>query len=512
MKRWIAGLAFALWSLGAAAQDLTIAVPTDTTSIDPHFQDLGPNQSLRQHIFDALVQIGPQNEMLPGLAVEWGRRGDPLVWEFKLRQGVKFHDGTPFTARDVAFSIARAPNVPNSPSTVSRRVAEIAAVEIVDDFTLRIRTKTPTPILPNNLAYLGIVSAKTGPDAQPTRFNSGELAIGTGPYRFVEYVPGSRVVLSAHADYWGDKPRWSRVVIRPISTPASRMAALLAGDVDVIADVPPVDVPRLRADKRFVMSETVSNRIIFWTLDVWRDQALHITALDGSPLPNPLKDLRVRQAMTLAIDRQAIVDRVMDGLGLPANQIVPEGFIGHVKDLAAPKVDVERARKLMVEAGHEKGFQLTIHTTNDRYVNDVKCAQAVAQMLARIAIKVNVTALPVAVYYGPARKNEFTMPQVGWGNLTGDAGQVLREALKSGIINNYGRWSNAAFDRLIDEAEQEVDLVRREDLLRQATRVAIADVAIIPTHFQVNVWAAKKGLRYIPRIDEMTFAMLVVPE
>src|SRR5262249_11270405 len=158
----------------------------------------------------------------------------------------------------------------------------------------------------------------------------------------------------------------------------------------------------IRDDKRFTVTEIVSNRIIFWALDVFRDQALHITAIDGSPIPNPLKDLRVRQAMSLAIDRQAIVDRVMEGLGVPANQIVPEGFSGYARDLTLPKPDVERARRLMAEAGLANGFQMTIHTTNDRYINDAKCAQAVAQMLARIGIKVNVAAVPVAVYYGPA--------------------------------------------------------------------------------------------------------------
>jgi peptide/nickel transport system substrate-binding protein len=512
MRRLIVALLAALSASSALAQELTIGTATDITSVDPHFSDLAPNQALRQHIFDSLVHVGPNNERMPGLAVEWGRKDDPLVWEFKLRRGVRFHDGTPFTARDAAFSIERAPVVPSAPATVSRRVAEVAAVEVVDDHTLRIRTKTPTPILPNNLAYLAIVSARIGLGAMPGDFNTGRHAIGTGPYRFVEFVSGSRVVLAPNPDHWGEKPAWSRVTVRPIPNAAARTAALLAGDVDVIGDVPPIDVPRLRRDPRFVVSDIVSNRIMFWTLDVFRDQALHITANDGGVIPNPLRDKRVREAIMLAIDRQVIVDRVMEGLAVPANQIVPAGFGGHAPDLVVPRPDIERARRLMAEAGHAAGFQMTIHTTNDRYVNDAKCAQAVAQMLARIGIKATVTGLPVAVYFGGARKNEFTMPQIGWGNLTGDAGQVLRDALKSGFINNYGRWFNPAFDRLIDAAEAELDLARREEFLRQATRLAIEEVAIIPTHWQVNVWAARKGLRYIPRIDEMTFAMQVVRE
>jgi peptide/nickel transport system substrate-binding protein len=177
-----------------------------------------------------------------------------------------------------------------------------------------------------------------------------------------------------------------------------------------------------------------------------------------------------------------------------------------------PTVDVAKAKMLMAEAGSAKGFQLTIHTTNDRYVNDAKTAQTVAQMLGRIGIKVTVAALPVAAYYGSARNKEFTMPQIGWGNLTGDAEQVLREALSTGSVNNYGRWSNPEFDRLLSLARGEIDLAKRETLLRDATRLAMRDVALIPTHWQINVWASRKGLRYIPRTDELTFAMNVVAQ
>jgi len=512
MVAWFAILLVVLLPATAVAQQLVIGMSTEATSIDPHFSDLGPNQAVRQHIFDSIVHIGSKNEVLPGLAVEWGRRGDPLIWEFKLRRGVKFHDGTPFTAHDVEFSIARAPHVPGAPATVSRRISDVASVQIIDDFTIQIRTKTPTPILPNNIAYLAIVSRKVGLDARPEDFNNGKHTYGTGPYKFVKHTPGDRTELVANPDYWGVQPHWKSVTIRPMTNAAARTAALLAGDVDTINDVPPTDISRLKSDPRFLVTQSVSNRIMFWTIDVFRDQALHVTALDGSPMPNPLKDLRVRKAMNLAIDRQAIVERIMEGLAVSANQIVPAGFTGHAPDLVPPKPDLDLARRLMAEAGHQKGYQITIHSTNNRYVNDAKTAQAVAQMLSRIGIKVNVAALPVALYFNSARKHEFTFPQIGWGNLTGDAAQVLHEALNSVSINNYGRWANAEFDRLMDLAAAELDQAKREEHLRQATRVAIADVAIIPTHWQVNVWASKKGLRYEPRIDEMTFAMMVKPE
>jgi peptide/nickel transport system substrate-binding protein len=512
MRLYALALALILGTTSVQSQELVIGMSTETTSIDPHFADLGPNHSVRQHIFDSLVHIGSDNRIEPGLAVEWGRSSDPLLWTFKLRPGLRFHDGTPLSGKDVEFSIARAPNVPNAPSTLSRRVVDIASVEMVDDATLRIRTKTPTPLLPMNLAYLAIVSSKIGDKALPEDFNNGKHAIGSGPYKLVEFRFGDRLVLAPNPDYWGGKPRWQKVTMKPLTNARSRLAALLAGDVDVIADVPLTDVPRLKSDRRFTLAEIVSNRIIFWSLDVFRDQALHITDQAGKPIANPLKDLRVRQAMSLAIDRQAIVERVMDGMAIAANQIVPEGFTGYVQDLQAPKPDLEQARKLMAEAGYPEGFQITFHTTNDRYVNDARAAQTVAQMLARIGIKGNVAALPVATYYGPARNKEFTMPQIGWGNLTGDAEQVLRESLVTGSANNYGRWSNSEFDRLMGLAQREIDLAKREDYLREATRVAMKDVALIPTHWQVNIWASKKGLRYLPRIDELTFAMNVASE
>jgi peptide/nickel transport system substrate-binding protein len=238
----------------------------------------------------------------------------------------------------------------------------------------------------------------------------------------------------------------------------------------------------------------------------------HVTGKDGREIKNPLRDLRVRQAMDLVIDRQAIVERVMEGIAVPAYQTVPEGFGGYNPKLTIPKPDIAAARKLMAEAGHADGFKMTIHSTNDRYVNDAKLAQAVAQMLARLGIEVSVAGLPVAVYFGPAREQQFTMNQVGWGNVTGESSVVLISALNSKSRDNYGRWNNPKFDGLLAAASQELDTAKREAMLREAIEIAMADVALLPTHFQVNVWAARKGLRVAPRTDELTLAMSVTRE
>jgi peptide/nickel transport system substrate-binding protein len=495
-----------------AAQNLRIGVAAETTSIDPHFQDIGPNLTVKQHIFDSLVHTGPQHELLPALAEAWKLTDDPLVWEFRMRRGVRFHDGSAFTAEDAAFSLRRAPVVPNAPATQGRYLQDIAEIIVVDDHTLRIRTKEPSPIMPQNLAPIGIVSRKIGMRAEPGAFNRGEIAIGSGPYKFVEWVQGSHVRLAANDDYWGAKPSWREITIKPITNAGARVAALLAGDVDLISDVPPVDAPRLARDAKLSLWQGISNRVIFWALDVHRERTPHITAKDGAPIDNPLRDARVRRAIALVIDRQVIVRQVMEGLAVPAMQIVPPSLPGHRPDITLPAADVAEARRLMAEAGHGAGFKMTIHTTANRYPNDLKQAQAVAQMLARINIEAQIASLPLAIYFTEARKFEFSFNLVGWGFTSGDSYVILREAMQTGAANNYGRWSNARTDALLAQARSEMDAKLRDQHLADAQRVALDNFALIPTHFQVNLWATRKGLRIPPRMDEATFGFTVVRE
>ena len=490
----------------AVAEEVVIAVATEPTSLDPLFQALGSNHELAKHAFNSLVEPGPKYELEPGLAESWGPTDDPLVWEFKLRKGVKFHNGEPFTAHDVAFTYERAPNVPNAPSTYKRRTAKVEGSVAVDDHTLHVRTKTPYPLLPNSLASVPVVSRTVGMDAEPTEFNDGSKLHGTGPYKFVEFVAGDHVTYVANEDYWGGKPKWDKVTIRWIKSGPARVAALLSGDVDAIASVPTTDVDKLDADPEINVFCDQSTRVIYWSLDVSREQAEHVTAKDGSPIPNPLADRRVRRAFDMALDRNVIVDEVMGGLAVPANQIAGEGFGGHNPNIPMPDHDIERARALLAEAGYPDGFRLTLHATNDRYVNDARLAQAVAQLLSRIGVDVTVETMPVAVYYGKARKHEFTMAQIGWASATGESSAILNPALAKGVRNNYGRWENERFNEFIQGALSTVDLAEYESKLKEATAVAMEDLPIIPTHFQVACWATRKGLAYVPRADESTLA------
>lgn len=501
----------------ALAKDLTIALASEPTSIDPHFHNLGPNNAFATHIFDRLVKTDEKQSLIHGLAVSW-KPLDDTTWEFKLRKDVKFHDGSPFTADDVIFTFERAPNVPNSPSSYATYIKG-KTVQKIDDHTVHIKTKRPYPLMPNDMSTFPIVSKKSGAGAKTEDFNSGKAAIGTGPYKFVEYVPGDRIVITRNDDYWGDKAKWDKVTFKPIKSGPSRVAALLAGDVDVIESVPTTDIERLKNEPKVQLSQGISNRVIYLHLDHDRDASPFVKAKDGSNIKNPLKDPRVRLAISKAINRDAIVERVMEDVAIKAGQLLPEGFFGVSPKLAPLEHDPNAAKKLLTDAGLANGFSITIHGPNDRYINDAKIAEAVAQMLTRIGIKTAVETMPRSVYFkrasrgGPDKTPEFSFILVGWGAGSGEASSPLKSLIHTydksrGFgASNRGRYSNAEIDKLIEDALATVDDAKRQKLLAKATEMAIADVAIIPLHYQVNTWAAKKGLKYKARTDERTVAM-----
>lgn len=501
----------------ARAENLTIAIASEPTSIDPHFHNLGPNNAIATHIFDRLINQGPNQELLPGLAVSWEPIGD-TTWAFELREGVTFHDGTPFTADDVVFTMGRAGNVPDSPSSFGTYVNSIREVEVIDDHTVHIHTHEVHALLANDLSTVAIVSRKHGEGVTTSQYNSGEAAIGTGPYRFVEYVPGERIVLEANPDYWGDAPAWERVTFRPITSAPARVAALLSGDVDVVEGVPTADIATLEGNDDVSLSQGVSNRVIYLHIDSDREVTPHVTAKDGSEIPNPFRDVRVRKAISHAINREAIVERIMEGVAIPAGQLLPEGFFGVSENIEVPEYNPDLARELLAEAGYPDGFKLTVHGPNDRYINDAQVLQAIAQMLSRIGIETAVDTMPRSVYFGRASALEFSLMLVGWGSGTGEASSPLRALLathdpETGMgSTNRGRFSNAEMDALLEEALQTLDADRRAELLARATEIAMDQVGLIPTHFQVNTWGTRQGLRYIPRTDEYTLAMGVVAE
>jgi peptide/nickel transport system substrate-binding protein len=504
---------------GAAAQDLRMAVGAPVTSIDPHFHNLAPNNALAEQIFDGLFGTDAKARVVPELAESYRLVGED-AWEIRLKPGVKFHNGSDFTAEDVAFTLARAPNVPNSPSSFGIYTRAVTGVEIVDTHTVRLRTQGPYPLLPVDLAQVVMLDKQTHENATTEDFNAGRVPFGTGPFRFVRYLPGDRIELERNDRYHGEKPHWARVTYRIIINDAARTSALLAGDVDFIDQVATSDIERLRRDNRVQLSEVVGLRIIYLHLDRSRAEGgtPHLTDAQGRPIsPNPLNDLRVRRALSMAINREGIARQVMEGAAIPAGQFLPPGVYSHVPGLEPPRFDLEGARRLLAEAGFPQGFNLTLHGPNDRYINDARIIQAIAQMWTRAGINTRVEASPWASYIARASRQEFSVFLVGWGTSTGEASSPLRSLVATfnrdtGMgPSNRGRYSNPEVDRLLAQALRTLDDGAREKLLQEATRVAIEDVGIIPIHIQKNIWAMRRGLVHEARADELTRAQDIRP-
>ena len=313
----------------ASAADLTIGRATEQNSLDPQFSDLGNDVATAENMFESMIEFDSKLRIHPSLAVSW-KLLDPLTWEIKLRPGVTFHDGTPFTGDDVAFSLKRARDVPNSPGPLASFVRPVKQTEVIDPLTLHIHTDQPTPLLMDMVGRIFIVPAKLGASVTTEDFSAGRAMIGTGPYRFRQALPGDRVVVAANHAYWGDKPIFDTVTLKFLANAAARSAALLSGAVDVIEQIPPSDISVFQNRQDVALYSVTSTRMIYLAMDQGRDDSPFITDKDGAPLKtNPLKDRRVRMALSKLINRQAIVERVVAGAGEAAGQIVPEGMGGY---------------------------------------------------------------------------------------------------------------------------------------------------------------------------------------
>jgi len=518
-KGFVQGLVLACGLSGmAGAQNLTIGTGGSITSLDPHFFNAAPNNALAGHVFDRLVDRDARARVVPGLAESW-RALDDLTWEFTLRSGVAWHDGRPFSADDVVFTLARAPNVPNSPTGFGSALRSVAGVEVVDARTIRIRTHWPNPLMPTDLAGIFIVSRHIGEGATTEEYNSTRAAIGTGPYRVTSHRAGDRTELVRNETHWAGAEPWARISYRFIANDSARSAAMLAGDVDMVDQVSPSDVPRLRRDPRVVISEIQSLRLVhLGPLYLPQLNPAQVTDHAGQPLGrNPFLDVRVRRALDIAINRQALVERVMEGLGAPAGQWLPAGVYSHDPATPVRVYDPEGARRLLAEAGFPQGFRLTLHTPGDRFPNDSRIAQAVAQMWARIGVRTEVEALPWASFSARSARQEFAMTLTSWGSTTGEGLSYLTNILQTHDParrmgpGNARRYSNATLDAMIEEALRIMDDAAREAAIQRIVRWVVAETPAFQLLHLQNVWAHRRGLRHEPRMDERTLAMGIRP-
>ncbi|WP_431281314.1 ABC transporter substrate-binding protein [Humitalea sp. 24SJ18S-53] len=502
----------------AVAQNLTIGMQTEPGTMDPQFNLLGSNTSALRNIYDTLLSRDPSLQVRPSLAESF-RAVDETTWEFKLRPGVRFHDGSPLTAEDVRFTIARIPNVQGNPNSYVTYIQGIREVQVVDPLTVRFLTDGPVPLLPTNISNVFIISAAHG--LRPTsEFNTGQAAIGTGPYRYSSWQPGQPLVLERNAEYFAGAAHWQRVTFRPLTNDAARVGSLLAGDVDFINGVPLQDVARLeRPASRTRVFGGPSAYVYMLFPEVGKDPLPGVRDTQGNPLPrNPWMDPRVREAVSLAINREAIVERLMEGRASVANQAVPAGFFGHSTRIPPARFDAERARVLLREAGYPNGFQTNLACPNDRFVNDSKICEAAAQQLQRVGIRVDLSAQPRATFFPQRARREWPMHAAGWGSLTGESSYFLTSQVHTpnrdlglGAIN-YSGVSSPAIDALIQRGRRILDDGERRRVLEEAMEQTMAQNLIIPILTFEAVWAGRADrVRFTPRADEETLAIEILP-
>lgn len=511
----LAGLFALLLPFAAPAAGLRIGLSGEVTSLDPHLLASQPNLTVSRHVFESLTDVDAQTRLVPGLAERW-RAVDALTWEFTLRRGVRFHDGSEFTAEDAAFSLSRPLSVKGSPGGFASYVRAIESTAAVDRHTLRIRTKHPYGALPEDINSILIVSKKHALNAGPEDFDSGRAMIGTGPYKFARYQRGDRLELARHDAWWGKPPAWDRVTLRIVPADPTRTAALLSGELDAIEHVPSADIKNISKNNKLRVNQTISWRTILLHLDQYRTQPPGLTDHAGKPLAaNPFMDARVRRAISLAINREAIASRVMEGLAVPAANIVSPGVFGHNAALRPDAYDPETAKRLLAEAGYPNGFRVALAGPNNRYINDEQVLQTVAQLLARIGIQVRVEAAPMSAFLGRVRKEDTAFSLLGWGSFAADL--ALRSLVAAPNADkghgawNWGRYANPKVDALMEQALGSVDRGRRESLAREANTLAMREHAVIPLHHQVVSWAMRADLAYPPRTDEFTFAHHFAP-
>ena len=513
-------VATALATLGtASAQTVRIGNQGDALSMDPHSLNESLQLSVTGNVYEPLVTRDKDLNLIPALATGW-KQTSSTVWRFELRKGVQFHDGTPFTADDVLFSIARASGDGSDMRTYTNDIKEVRKI---DSHTVEIETKAPFPILPAQLSFLYIMSKKWSEENQATRpvdrrkgvENAASFrANGTGPFRLRERQPNVKTSFVRNGNYWGKiEGNVVNVEYTPIGNDATRVAALLSGQVDVIEPVPVQDVARINAGGKAKVMQGPELRWIFLGMDQKRDELLY-SNVKGK---NPFKDKRVRQAFYQAIDINGIQKNVMRGAATPAALLIGPGVSGY--DASIDKrlpYDVEAAKKLLADAGYPNGFEVGMNCPNDRYVNDSNVCQAVASNLARIGVKVNLQAETKGTYFPKILRRDTSFYLLGWSPSTYDAHNVLNAIIrcvddKGAGQFNLGSYCNPKVDELTLKIASETDQAKRNAMIKEAYTIHSEDIGHLPLHQQALAWGVGNNVQLIQRADnQMPFRYMSV--
>ncbi len=519
--RWVLGtvVAAVLATGGAGAVTFKFADQGDPISMDPHSLNESFQLNFTGNIYEPLVGRGKKLELVPLLATSWKATG-PTVWRFELRKNVRFHDGAPFTADDVIFSLERAKA---EASDVKGHVAAIKEIRKIDNYTIDIITNAPFPILPDALGSWLIMNRAwceknnaTGPvDVRKGKENAATLkANGTGPFVLRSRQPGVRTELVVNPAYWDKiESNVTEVIFTPIGNDATRVAALAAGDIDMMQPVPVQDVARLTTNPGLRILQGPELRTIFLGMDQARDELLY-SNVKGK---NPFKDKRVRQAFYQAIDIEAIRSRIMRGAATPTNLMVAPGIKGFVpaQNVRLP-YDTAAAKKLMVEAGYPNGFEIGMNCPNDRYVNDSEICQAVAAMLARIDVKVNLDAETKVTYFPKVLSRNTSFYMLGWTPTTYDSHNPLLQLMMTPVDKgaqgqfNLGSYSNKRLDELTAQIGTELDETKRNAMIAEAFRIHADDVGHLPLHQQALAWGMKRNIELVQLADNYNWLKWVV--
>ena len=487
----------------AGAATLKVGASSGVNSLDPHFHNETPTNSVNANIFDGLVNFDQDLNPYPVLAESWEVLDD-VTWQFKLRKNVTFHNGNAFTADDVVWSFNRAKT--SDKSGFKGSISAIKAVEKVDEHTVNIMTNGPFPILLRKLTYLRIMDKEYSEGL--TDEELGRNPVGTGPYELVSWKRGQSIVLKANQEYFADQPAIDKVEIRPLTNDSTRVAAILSNAVHLINRVPVRDVERIKSKDQLQFFMVPGLRLIYLQMDQWRNKSPYVEGVDT----NPFLDVRVRKAMYYGIDEEAIAKHIMGGFAVPAAQYYPEAVNGHDPSVTRPAYDPDKAKALLKEAGYADGFTVTLDSPNDRYINDEKIVQAVASSLARIGITVKVNAIPKASFFPKANDADSSFNLIGWACSDGDGSAFL-----DGNVHTYdqdkgygryngGRYSNKQVDAIIEESSKVLDPEKREQLLIKAMHLALLeDQNIIPLHYQVDLYAVNDKVEMTPRADNYLY-------